>query len=63
MRAVKIVSHGGVEGLEVAEVERPEAAGDRVRVRVRAAALNRADLLQRRGAYPAPPGVPADIPG
>ncbi|HEX8635677.1 MAG TPA: NAD(P)H-quinone oxidoreductase [Pyrinomonadaceae bacterium] len=63
MQAVRIVSHGGVEGLEVVEVERPEAAGDRVRVRVRAAALNRADLLQRRGVYPAPPGAPADIPG
>jgi putative PIG3 family NAD(P)H quinone oxidoreductase len=32
-------------------------------VRVRAAGLNRADLLQRRGHYPAPPGWPADIPG
>jgi NADPH:quinone reductase len=30
---------------------------------VRASALNRADLLQRQGRYPAPPGVPADIPG
>jgi len=63
MRAIKIVSYGGVEGLEVREVEAPVATGDRVRVRVRAAALNRADLLQRRGAYPAPPGAPADIPG
>ncbi|MGI9108083.1 MAG: NAD(P)H-quinone oxidoreductase [Pyrinomonadaceae bacterium] len=62
MRAIKIISHGGVEGLEVREVEQPEATGDRLRVRVHAAALNRADLLQRRGAYPAPPGVPADIP-
>jgi len=34
-----------------------------VRVRVRAAGLNRADLLQKRGRYPAPPGAPADIPG
>ena len=32
-------------------------------VRVRATALNRADLLQRAGRYPAPPGSPADIPG
>ncbi|HWS98784.1 MAG TPA: NAD(P)H-quinone oxidoreductase [Pyrinomonadaceae bacterium] len=64
MRAVVIVSHGGVEGLEVRDVERPPApAADRVLVRVRAAALNRADLLQRKGVYPAPPGAPQDIPG
>jgi len=63
MRAIRIISHGGVEALEVGEVERPEAIGDRVRVRVHAAALNRADILQRRGLYPAPPGVHADIPG
>jgi putative PIG3 family NAD(P)H quinone oxidoreductase len=36
---------------------------DRVLVRVRAAALNRADILQRMGRYPAPPGVVQDIPG
>jgi NADPH:quinone reductase len=63
MRAVVIAQHGGVEGLAVREVARPSALGDRVRVRVHAAALNRADLLQRRGHYPAPPGAPADIPG
>ncbi|HEX8070066.1 MAG TPA: NAD(P)H-quinone oxidoreductase [Pyrinomonadaceae bacterium] len=63
MRAVVITRPGGGEVLEVREVARPSAAGDRVRVRVRAAALNRADLLQRRGLYPAPPGAPADIPG
>jgi len=34
-----------------------------IRVQVAAAGLNRADLLQRRGYYPAPPGVPADVPG
>jgi NADPH:quinone reductase len=63
MRAVVIAEHGGVEGLEVREVARPTAVGNRVRVRVKAAALNRADLLQRRGHYPAPTGAPADIPG
>jgi putative PIG3 family NAD(P)H quinone oxidoreductase len=64
MRAVVIVSHGGVAGLEVQERERPvTAVADRVLVRVRAAGLNRADILQRRGHYPAPPGAPADIPG
>ncbi len=63
MRAVRITAHGGVEALEVGEMARPVASGDRVRVRVRAAALNRADILQRRGFYPAPPGVPTDVPG
>ena len=63
MLAVKIVSHEGEGRLEVCEVERPSAHADRVRVRVRAAGLNRADLLQKRGRYPAPPGAPADIPG
>ena len=32
-------------------------------MRVRAAGLNGADMMQRRGLYPAPPGSPADIPG
>jgi NADPH2:quinone reductase len=63
MRAVLIVSHAGEGKLEVCEVARPSARADRVRVRVRAAGLNRADLLQKRGRYPAPPGAPADIPG
>jgi putative PIG3 family NAD(P)H quinone oxidoreductase len=63
MRAVVIAGHGGVENLEVREVARARAVGDRVLVRVRAAALNRADLLQRRGLYPAPPGAMRDVPG
>lgn len=64
MKAVTIVHHGGVEGLEVREVETPaRPTANRVRVRVRAAALNRADVLQRMGRYPAPPGFPKDIPG
>src|SRR5258708_38969523 len=64
MKAVTIVSFGGVEGLEVREVpDAPRATADRVRVRVRAAGLNRADILQRLGRYPAPPGYPQEIPG
>jgi putative PIG3 family NAD(P)H quinone oxidoreductase len=64
MRAVVITSHGGVDGIGVQEVDAPPAPGaDRVRVRVRAAGLNRADILQRRGSYPAPPGYPQNIPG
>src|SRR5437764_5652401 len=64
MRAVVITSYGGVDGIGVMEVESPPApVADRVRVRVRAAGLNRADILQRLGHYPAPPGYPQDIPG
>jgi NADPH2:quinone reductase len=64
VRAITIVSFGGVEGLELRAVpDAPPALLDRVRVRVRAAGLNRADILQRLGRYPAPPGYPQDIPG
>jgi len=64
MKAVRIVSHGGIEGLQVGDVATPEKpAADRVRVRVRAAGLNRADIIQRRGYYPAPPGYSQEIPG
>lgn len=63
MKAVVITRAGGPEVLEVREVETPKPTGDQVRVHVRAAGLNRADLLQRAGGYAAPPGSPADIPG
>jgi putative PIG3 family NAD(P)H quinone oxidoreductase len=64
MKAIIISSFGGVEGLEINEVpDAPAATLDRVRVRVRAAGLNRADILQRLGRYPAPTGYPQDIPG
>jgi NADPH2:quinone reductase len=63
MRAVVITKPGGPEVLEVREVKTPEPIGDLVRVRVRAAGINRADLLQRAGGYAAPPDSPADIPG
>jgi putative PIG3 family NAD(P)H quinone oxidoreductase len=64
MKAVVIVTHGGIEGLEVRAVQTtPSPTGDRVRVRVHAAGLNRADILQRMGYYPPPPGFPKDIPG
>src|SRR5881227_3417621 len=41
----------------------PEPGAGQVLVRVRAAGLNGADMLQRKGGYPAPPGSPPDIPG
>ena len=59
MRAITIVDGH----LEVQDRPIPEAAPDGVVVRVHGAGLNRADLMQRAGLYPAPPGVPADIPG
>lgn len=49
--------------LSIGERPSPRPGPGEVRVRVHAAGLNRADLLQRAGFYPAPPGVPADIPG
>ena len=64
MRAIVITSYGGVEGIEMQEVETPAPpTADRVRIRVRAAGLNRADIMQREGKYPAPPGYPERIPG
>ena len=64
MKAVTITKYGGVDGLDVLEVNDPPLpAADRVRVRVRAAGLNRADVLQRQGHYPPPPGYSEDIPG
>lgn len=41
----------------------PVAVGEELLVKVRAAGLNGADMMQRRGLYPAPPGSPQDIPG
>jgi NADPH:quinone reductase len=49
--------------LLVEERPDPEPGAGELLVRVRAAGLNGADMLQRRGAYPAPPGSPPDIPG
>ena len=60
MRAVTAPGDGT---LTVADRPVPDPAPNTVRVRVHGAGVNRADLLQRLGFYPAPPGVPADIPG
>lgn len=63
MKALVIREAGGPEVLEIQERPAPEIPAGMVRVRVAFAGLNRADLMQRMGLYPAPPGVPADIPG
>jgi NADPH:quinone reductase len=63
MRAVIYEGAGGPEVITIGEVPKPEVGKDHIRVRVHAAGLNRADLIQRRGQYPAPHGWPANIPG
>lgn len=64
MRAVFIEEYGGADGLAVRDVEEPGMpVADEVLVEVRAAALNRADILQRMGLYPPPMGFPERIPG
>lgn len=63
MRAVLIEGSAGIDSVRVGEVSEPEPLGGELVVRVRAAGLNRSDLLQARGMYPAPAGVPESIPG
>ena len=63
MRAAVITHPGGPEVLEIREVDTPHFGPDDILVRVRASGINRADIHQRKGGYPAPPGSPADIPG
>ena len=64
MRAIVITSYGDVEGISLQEAQQPAPpTADRVRVRVRAAGVNRADIMQREGNYPPPPGYPENIPG
>jgi putative PIG3 family NAD(P)H quinone oxidoreductase len=63
MRAVVFDGSGGPEVVRLGEVPEPAPARGEVLVRVRASGLNRADLLQRRGLYPPPPGTRPDVPG
>jgi putative PIG3 family NAD(P)H quinone oxidoreductase len=63
MRAVVITRPGGPEVLEILDRPMPEPGLSQVRIRVVASALNRADVSQRLGRYPAPAGSPQDIPG
>lgn len=62
-RAVMISEPGGPEVLVMREADRSAPGPDELCVRVAASGVNRADLLQRRGRYPVPPGWPEDVPG
>jgi putative PIG3 family NAD(P)H quinone oxidoreductase len=60
---MKAVVFPGDGAIELAERPSPTPGAGEVLVRVHGAGINRADLVQQIGFYPAPPGVPADIPG
>lgn len=62
MDVVQVKTPGGPDELELAARPDPEPGPGEVLVRVAAAGVNRADLLQREGRYPPPPGAP-DWPG
>jgi tumor protein p53-inducible protein 3 len=62
MKAIIVTAPGGPEKLELREVPEPVPGEGEVLVEVRATALNRADLLQRRGVYPPPPDA-SDVLG
>lgn len=63
MKAIVITKPGGPEVLALKEYPTPEISGDQVLIEVKAAGLNRLDVFQREGNYPAPAGVPDDILG
>lgn len=62
MRAIEICEFGGPEVLRLCQRERPVPGEGEVLIRVRAAGVNRPDVLQRQGHYPVPPGA-SDLPG
>lgn len=60
MKVIEVQQPGGPEVLVPAEWPEPRMRDDEVLIKVAAAGINRADLLQRRGMYPAPPGAPGN---
>ena len=63
MRAAVITEPGGPDVIRTQDIEDPIMGPEDVLVDVKATALNRADLIQRNGNYPAPPGIRGDVPG
>lgn len=61
MKAVIVEKPGDENALKIGEVPEPSIRPDEILIRVRAAGVNRADLLQRQGFYPPPPGVSETI--
>lgn len=57
MQAIRVIGKGGDARLELGEAPDPKPAAGEIQIRVAATAVNRADLLQRRGLYPPPPGA------
>ncbi|WP_369827310.1 alcohol dehydrogenase catalytic domain-containing protein [Cryobacterium sp. N19] len=58
MRAIIVNSPGGPEALTMQNVPDLEMGPDDIRIAVAAAGVNRADIMQREGRYPSPPGAP-----
>jgi putative PIG3 family NAD(P)H quinone oxidoreductase len=63
MKAIVITKYGAPEVLQLKEYPTPEISGDQVLIEVKAAGLNRSDVFQREGNYPAPAGVNQEILG
>jgi len=63
MKAILITEPGEPEVLQIREVPKPVPKDGEILIEVTAAGVNRPDIAQRKGRYPAPEGVPADIPG
>ena len=63
MKAIIITKPGGPNVLQPAERSIPVPTENEVLIKIKAAGINRPDIAQRQGRYPAPPGAPADIPG
>lgn len=59
--AIRFTHPGPPSVLRLVEVERPVPAPGEVRIAVHAAGINNADLLERRGQYPVPPGAPPGL--
>ena len=63
MKAIVISTPGSPDVLQLEDRPEPSIKSDEVLINVKAAGVNRPDIIQRLGHYPAPPGAPADIPG